>query len=258
MVIWLWWRNHREPRMKLKYRAVLFDLDDTLFDHQRHRRDALKTLAQAAGFGSHADILALECAHDRHSERAHQLLLAGELSLEQERIERTRGALLEFGVSLNEKKLLDLENIYLAAYDREWKTVPGAIELLRALRQAGAWISVITNGHALEQYPKLQRLGLTSLLDDVVVSEEAGCEKPSRQYFEHALARARCHPGECVVVGDLWHTDIIGAHQSGIDAIWLNRYARPLGPDARAVEITGFVPIEETLRLFQRAADPGS
>jgi HAD superfamily hydrolase (TIGR01549 family) len=239
--------------MSLKYRTVLFDLDDTLFDHQRHRRDALRALGQAAGFPHGFDVLALERAQDRHSAHTEQLLLAGRLSPEQALLERMRGTLLEFGISAGDERMLQLEDIYRTAFfEREWTTVPSAIQLLDALRRAGARIVLITNGGTQAQYLKLDRLGLRRWLDDVVVSEEVGCEKPSREYFEIALARARCGPSECVVVGDLWHTDIIGAHRMGIDAIWLNRYAHARGKEARAVEITGFVPLEKTLRLFHR------
>jgi len=242
--------SHAIAVMRLKYKTVLFDLDDTLFDHQWHRRDALQALRDEAGLSYDIDVLALERAHDRHSDRAHQLLVSGELSPEQERIERMRGTLLEFGVRAGDERLLNLENVYAAAYDRDWKTVPGAVELLDALRAAGAWISVITNGCARDQYPKLERLGLGSRLDDVVVTDLTGCEKPSQRFFEVALSRAGSKPGECVVVGDLWHADIVGAHRSGIDAIWLNRYALAPGRDARAIEITSYLPTEATLRHF--------
>jgi putative hydrolase of the HAD superfamily len=237
--------------MKLKYRAVLFDLDDTLFDHQRHRREALQALAQAAGLSQPCDVLALERAQDRHGERSQQLLLAGELSPEQAVLERMRGTLLDFGASTSDERLLQLEEIYNRAFEREWTTVPGAIELLDALRAAGARIILITNGGTQAQHRKLERLGLRSWLDDVIVSEEAGCEKPSSEYFEIALERACCGPRECVVVGDLWHTDIIGAHRAGMDAIWLNRYGRSRGLEAQPIEITGFVPLEQVLRHFR-------
>jgi HAD superfamily hydrolase (TIGR01509 family) len=236
--------------MRLKYRTVFFDLDDTLFDHQRHRRDALIALRQAAGLADDIDVLALERAHDRHQQLTEQRLMAGELSLAQARLERLRGTLREFGTDAGDEQLLALENIYVAAYEREWTTVPGAIELLHALRQAGARLVLITNGRVQNQYPKLERLGLRAHLDEVLVSEEVGCEKPSMQFFQLALARGRCRANEGIVVGDLWHTDILGAHQMGMAAIWLNRYGYPRGPLAQPIEITSYVPLEQTLRLF--------
>jgi HAD superfamily hydrolase (TIGR01509 family) len=239
--------------MRLKYRAVLFDLDDTLFDNQRHRRDALKAIGQAVGLSQGFDVLALERAHDRHSERTQQLLLTGELSPEQALLERMRGTLLDFGVSASDERLLQLEALYRAEFDREWTTVPGAIELLDALREAGARIVLITNGRMQDQYPKLERLGLRKWLDGVVVSEEVGCEKPSSEFFEIALQQAGFGPTECVVVGDLWHIDIIGAHRMGIDAIWLNRYAHPRGADAAPIEIAAYEPIDDVLRHFTSA-----
>jgi FMN phosphatase YigB (HAD superfamily) len=47
----------------LKYRAALFDLDDTLFDHQAHRREALAALGWNIPALSGISLEALESAH---------------------------------------------------------------------------------------------------------------------------------------------------------------------------------------------------
>src|SRR4051794_4614515 len=113
--------------MKLKYRTVLFDLDDTLLDHQPMRRNALDAIRQAL-LPEDIDVLALARAHDRHLNRTNQLVLAGALSPEQARTEWMKGTLSDFDVSVAPQRLLELEEIYQAAYDCEWSAVPGAIE----------------------------------------------------------------------------------------------------------------------------------
>lgn len=234
----------------LKYRAVLFDLDDTLFDHQVHRREALAALLVAVGLHPETGIASLEAAHEEHLQRTHSLLLAGRLTLESARLERLRGTLMDHGVLAGEGRLRELEAVYRQAYDRHWRPVPGSIELLDALRALGAWVGIVTNGRKQDQFPKLERLGLLARVDGILISEELGCEKPSTEFFARAAAQANVHPTSCVVVGDLWNTDVVGAVASGMSAIWLNRYSRRPQTDAVAIEIASFVPLASVLAHF--------
>lgn len=236
----------------LRYRAVFFDLDDTLFDHQAHRREALAALKLAAGLNPAIEVASLEAAHERHLQRTHRLLLVGGCTLEQARRDRLRATLAEYGLKANDTRLAELEDVYRRAYVRDWRAVPGSIELLVRLRQAGAWLAVVTNGRKADQIPKLERLSLLHRVDEVLISEVLGCEKPSPDFFSQAAARARVHPSDCLVVGDLWNTDIVGAASSGMSAMWLNRYGREPETNAVAIEIRSFSPIEAVLKHFLR------
>jgi HAD superfamily hydrolase (TIGR01509 family) len=236
----------------LRYRAVFFDLDDTLFDHQAHRREALAALKYAAGLNPAISVASLEAAHERHLQRTHSLLLAGGCTLKQARLERLQGTLADHGVEASGSRLAQLETIYRRAYDRDWRHVPGSIELLDCLRGAGAWIGVVTNGREVDQVPKMERLGLVGRFDGVLISEVLGCEKPSLEFFAKAASSARVDASECVVVGDLWNTDIVGAVASGMSAIWLNRYGREPQTDAAAIEINSFRPLKTVLNHFLR------
>lgn len=236
--------------MQLRYKAVLFDLDDTLFDHQFHRRRALQALKVAAGLPDHIGLGQLETAHEGHLQRTHVLLLAGKMSLDQARSERLRATLGDCGRQVHGDEMPAFELAYRSAYEQGWQAVPGAIALVDALREAGARIGVVTNGRAQDQYPKLDRISLRARVDFVVVSQEVGCEKPSREFFALAATRARADFHECVVVGDLWNTDIAGALGCGMGAVWLNRYERPSGRDARVAEIRSFTPLDSVLRHF--------
>ena len=206
--------------MTPKYRAALFDLDDTLFDHQARRREAL------AAVGNHVAPLAgisvrdLEAAHDAQLQRTYDAYLKGALSLAQARTERMRELLGHFGVSCDDTLTSACEAVYRATYDRDWRPVPGALELLASLRDLGVWIGVITNGMQAEQEHKLRIVGLENAVDAMFVSETVGAQKPARAFFEHVLARAGFDAAECIVIGDLLETDIQGALNTGIDAIW--------------------------------------
>lgn len=115
-------------------------------------------------------------------------------------------------------------------------------------------IAVITNGRTLEQTAKLQALEVQDAVDFVFTSEAVGSEKPAREFFAHVTSRLSADCSQCVVVGDLWETDIQGALNSGIDAIWLNRYDRSYWPTPRVHQVTSLEPLEEVLRFFTQSS----
>jgi putative hydrolase of the HAD superfamily len=240
----------RNALIKPKYRAALFDLDDTLFDHQAHRREALAAVACHVPALCRVDVRALEAAHDVHLQRTHVAVLSGTLSIAEARTQRMRGFLGDYGVNADAALADACEKIYREAYDRDWRTVPGARELLQALRERGVWIGVITNGLWSEQTAKVRKLGLESVLNDLIVSEVVGSKKPAREFFNHAVARTGCRPSECIVIGDLWETDIEGAMNYEMNAIWLNRYERAFETRPGVVEVKSLLPTEAMLRLF--------
>src|SRR5688572_24219387 len=110
--------------MTPRYRAALVDLDDTLFDHQAHRREALSALSESIPSLRGVKLPDLESSHETHLLRTHTALLNGQFSLAQARLARMRGLLSDFGAQADETELEEYEHIYRRAYDREWRAVP--------------------------------------------------------------------------------------------------------------------------------------
>jgi putative hydrolase of the HAD superfamily len=236
--------------MRPRFKAALFDLDDTLFDHQLHRREALTALRETAGIAPAVTIEQLENEHDEHLQSTYQLLLAGQLSIAQARTERMRSMLQAFGAGHGDAEVQLCEDLYRAVYDRRRRAIPGAIDLVDALKAAGVWIGIVTNGGSPEQRAKIEALDLARRADGIFISAELGCEKPSREFFGRALGAANVAAHECIVVGDLWPTDIQGALNAGCEAVWLNRYQRTAGPHPRVREIRSLEPLADVLSHF--------
>jgi putative hydrolase of the HAD superfamily len=66
-------------------------------------------------------------------------------------------------------------------------------------------------------------LGLSSRLDVVVTSQDAGCAKPQPEIFREAAKRAGVQPSEAIYVGDQYQVDILGARGAGMKGILLDR-----------------------------------
>lgn len=213
-------------------KAVLCDLDDTLFDHSGATRDALshvRTLASPFGRWT------LDEFDDRHRvvlEELHKEVLAGQWTIEDARIERFRRLMLAAGAAERDCGADVLHGLswgYRGAYEVAWRLVPGALALVQAIKRAGAQLVIVTNNVVREQKLKVERGGLAPYVDVLVTSEEFGATKPDPAIILHALDRVGAAREDAVMFGDSLTTDIEGARRAGVRAVWFNRFGAKSG-----------------------------
>ncbi len=235
-------------------KAVLFDLDDTLFDHQHCTRSALAALYEQQTAFHVISLKELERQHSERLEHYHLRLLSGEMTLDQARLARFTDLLRRYDEDVTQPVIEQTETLYRTTYAASGRVVPGAVALLERLRAEGLRIGVLTNHTVAEQTGKLNRLGLTDLIDSLVISEAEGIAKPDPRIFSRALDRLGCQADEAVMVGDSWSSDIEGAHAAGIRAIWLNRYQYTCPNPTLAFEIQALDPLESVVQLIMSDA----
>lgn len=90
----------------------------------------------------------------------------------------------------------------------------GAFQVLSFFRECGAVIAVVTDGWTCRQKEKINRLGLTGLIDSILVSEEIGADKLSGKAFE---ILEKCYSGKKnkFYIGDNPAKDFIRANERG-------------------------------------------
>ena len=84
-------------------------------------------------------------------------------------------------------------------------------------------LGLVTNGAPDLQREKLEGAKLAHYFDEIVISGEVGVGKPDSQIFVLALDALGVRPEEAVMVGNSLERDIAGAQRAGIRGIWLNR-----------------------------------
>ena len=228
----------------MRYRAVLFDLDDTLipeapaiqagFDAVAARvwgavtaaRSAALREAAYAAWAQHApaqEYLAgvhVDAADGLHGALAGQGEEAAavrsfvpafhELAFEAALPARAAGTSRELAGVWREARIA-----HLTAYP-ETRAV---LESLRADRRLG----LVTNGPSNLQRLKVRQTGLADYFSVVVAAEDVGVGKPGAPIFAAAMRELDLGPGEVVMVGNDLGRDIVGARAAGIDAIWVDR-----------------------------------
>jgi FMN phosphatase YigB (HAD superfamily) len=85
-------------------------------------------------------------------------------------------------------------------------------------------IAIVANAdHSPALYDALDRFGIRSRFDGVVVSDAVGWRLPHRIVFERAFEQLGVEPSEALFVGDQLYPDIYGAVHSRLDAVWIRR-----------------------------------
>ena len=93
------------------------------------------------------------------------------------------------------------------------------IPLLIQLKDKQIKTAILTDLTAYIQYRKLEKLGLLQYIDFLVTSEEVGEEKPSAKMYDLVLKKIGCRPEEALMIGDDYEKDILGARRMGMATI---------------------------------------
>jgi putative hydrolase of the HAD superfamily len=224
--------NHLEPK------AVLFDLDGTLFDRDASFRelvhDQYDHFATELG-GTPREVFVRRVVEmDAHGYVDKQVVYR-DLALE-----------LHLSEATADRLFIHFRDAY-ASYSR---CFPEVLSALAALRERGMKLAIITNGSTTMQEQKIGQLGLANLMDEVLISEREGIRKPDRKIFERALERLAVAPTEAWFVGDHPLADVQGAFEAGLTAVWryMSHWQRPEVPSFEIHGLDDLVRILSGLR----------
>ncbi|HEX7237046.1 MAG TPA: HAD-IA family hydrolase [Gammaproteobacteria bacterium] len=189
-------------------KAVLFDLDGTLYD-----RDALATTLFEQQYRAFASELR-GISRERFLRDVHEMDEHGHG-------EKAPGyARLVRAWQLDEPLALRLLEHFFTTYLSACAPSEDVANTLRELRARGLKLGVITNGQTPLQRRKLAALALDGSFDTILVSGEEGVRKPDAEIFRRALARIDVEARDAMFVGDHPIADVEGSHRAGLLAVW--------------------------------------
>lgn len=110
------------------------------------------------------------------------------------------------------------------------RTFPHVPEMLAELRATGSGVYLVSNAQTCFTLDELDILGLTPLLDGILISSDAGVKKPSPRIFEIARERFSLE-GRCVYVGNDMRDDVLGAYRAGIPTVYIETEQSGRYPD---------------------------
>ena len=229
-----------------RYKSLFIDLDDTLWDTYHNNKECLKEVYTAHNFGRYyASFEAFFDIYWPHNMLLWKQYRNREIDKQFLIVDRFRYVLRPLGID-DDKTSLAINNEFLQRTTTKTRLVPGAIELLEYLRPSYR-LFILSNGFREVQSKKLINSGLAPYIERMVLSEDACIQKPHKEIFDYALRNTNSRRSESLMIGDCWEADIVGAHNSCIDQIWLNPDKLPTKDFEPTYTVTSLQEIKEIL-----------
>lgn len=226
-----------------RYEMIFIDADETLFDF---------SLAESSALSASLNEFRVECDEERCLERYREINRQLWLEFEQGKVTKDDLRSTRFRRLFDEQGLqIDVVlfgETYLRHLGMGTYLIPGAEEICAYLH--GKYrLAIITNGITEVQKSRLGQSSLRRYIDHLIISEEAGSNKPHPGIFEYALKATGHHDkSSALMLGDSLTADIAGGAAFGIDTCWFNPSG---GQNASAVaptyEIRSLLELKELL-----------
>ncbi len=209
----------------MRYRALFFDVDDTLYPY-----GTAYTAAFDRAVGPHCRGGRPPAAVRVAADPAWDPLWASHLrrEIDEDALRQSWGACV-LAAAGADAPAPDLIRSVMAHQDAlideacvPFPDVPPALAALAAARPRPV-LGIISNAPAAVQRRRLVRLGLADRFEVVVLAGAVGLEKPDVAIYREALRLAGVDPGQAVMIGDNPRADAAGARAAGLASVWLNR-----------------------------------
>lgn len=124
----------------------------------------------------------------------------------------------------------DYDAFYEFYYEYMWKYAvlkKDTLDVLSKLRPDYK-LGILSNGPSKSQHNKITHCELDDKFDEILVTGDIGIHKPNVEPFLEIAKRLECKPEECMFVGDVFASDIIGAIRAKMTPVWVvGDYERP-------------------------------
>ncbi|MEU9604556.1 HAD family hydrolase [Streptomyces sp. NPDC048057] len=214
-------------------KAVLWDIDDTIFDYRGADLAGMRDHLHAEG------LLDGESSVEQALGRWQQVTAqhwarfsAGEVDFLGQRRDRVRTFT---GLALDDAGADAWFGRYVEHYEAAWALFPDTVPALDAL--TGYRHAVLSNSALSVQEHKLRTLGVRDRFEVVLCAADLGVAKPAAEAFHTACAAVGLPPQEVLYVGDEPDIDARGAGDAGLTGVWLDRTGRGGRPEL--IRITG-------------------
>lgn len=211
------------------WKAIMFDLDNTLFSHESAFRKAISKcfrtyqqmyvpIEQQVNFKQFFPIFKY------YSDFFWGKYESGELSGDEYRRQRFNETMIKIQLPSSNEIADDFHRNYYQIVDEYSVPFDGVHEFMETLRDLRLKTAIITNGTADTQYKKINKIGVNKWIQpsQIYVSEEVGCSKPQSSIFRMVEKEQGLSSQEILFVGDSWKHDVVGAIDAGWQAVFLN------------------------------------
>ncbi|MEM2974506.1 MAG: TIGR02253 family HAD-type hydrolase [Candidatus Micrarchaeia archaeon] len=232
----------------MRYKAILFDVDNTLIDFMKMKQEAVKSAVAAmieAGLPmkqkeAEREVWSIYEEYGYEYQKVFQKLLIRHMR-------KVDYSILAPGVVAYKRK----KEGYLVPYD-------GVRETLYCLKKRGYKLGVLSDAPRIQVWLRLAAMGLHKTFDVVVTYDDTKKRKPDPAPFRKVIEKLKTRPAQIIMVGDNVERDINGAKRLGIRTV-LAKYGADLTSCRRSAkkadfEIVKFEELIEAVDYFESHA----
>ena len=198
-------------------KAVIFDIDGTLYDYKRANDKGIEALEKYAVENLPIKAGDFRQIYDQGRKRTKELLK--DQGAAYSRLLYAQHMLEQLGLP-PVSHALEMEQVYWENFLAAMVPFAGAKDFMIKLKAKGGKIAICTDMTAAIQHKKLRQLEVAELIDVLVTSEEAGRDKPSAQIYQLALDKLGIEGKDALMIGDSLERDVKGAEAMGITGVW--------------------------------------
>ncbi len=201
----------------MKYNWIIFDADGTLYDYDAAERYALTSAFAEFSMDISDNVVK---SYRIINEALFKQFETGDVSMSELRTRRFSLLFNELGL---EPDISSFSDIYLNHLSSGSQLLPDAETVVKSLSELCDLV-ILTNGIASVQRSRFERSPISQYFKDIVISEEEGFSKPSKEIFDITFKRIGSPSKENVLmVGDSLTSDIAGGNNYGIDTCWISK-----------------------------------
>lgn len=204
--------------------AILFDLDDTLYDQAIPFCAAYENVFLR---GWEVPVEQLFAASRHYGDQVFEKARTEEMSMEEMYRYRIQKAFEDFQIQITDDEAMEFQRSY-AENQYKIQLTEHMRAILDLCREKAAVLGVITNGPSVHQRLKAEALGINRWIaaENILISGDLGYAKPDIRIFLWAEKQMGLIKGDTYYVGDSFDNDIAGASKAGWNTIWMNRRKR--------------------------------
>lgn len=210
----------KTPNLDSKFKAIVFDFDNTLFDYEKTEEFAIEQVLKTLKIEFKREYVNI---FQRINREVWEQTESGNFDKVNLRILRFERFFNKIGVDSYDGLVKNASEIFIRACERGF-VIEGVYETLKQLKEHGYFLGIASAGLTVPRKAKLENSVINQFFDCALFREDFKNDKikPHPDFYFEIAKKYNFSNDEILYVGDTFSSDVKGAKLAGIANVWFN------------------------------------